>query len=78
MYLTVAELIKELERFPDEARVIVPYGDVGFLDVKGVKNLLIKLDVRPDAEFYGNHEALYENEREEADEEAVLLTTFKS
>ena len=61
--MTVKELIEELNKLPQDIRVVLKGYERGYEDVSGFSDKFLKLNVN-DEWYYGAHESVLENESE--------------
>lgn len=77
--MTVEKLIKELQQFPKETKVVIVGYEGGYNEVTSVKFIKLKLWVNSDREWwYGSHDIppYYKNGQEynNWDEEAIRIS----
>lgn len=59
--MTVKELIKQLQKYPEDLEVVVTGYEGGYSDVSDLRKLNLKRDYNAGSYYYGPHEEVSEN-----------------
>lgn len=70
--MTKQELIKLLDSYPDDTRIIIRGYEGGYCDIDSLEERDINLDVHTDKWWYGPHDD-YEDYRDNLVETALLI-----